>query len=144
KKPTIQNVLGFLDITTGGAELEDVDGSFDDANCVITARWHHRGWAVRRDGHWSRNLGTFKESKLAIVRQAKENLLLESRDEDAVQSMVIQIKIVLPHGASEITMDSNNLSYTCPAHQGVSEGRKSPSWRVDAQPHIMAALYKLY
>jgi hypothetical protein len=61
-------------------------------------------------------------------------------------SSVIQIKIVLPHGASDITMEphSNTLTYTCPPHQGVSQGRESPVWRIDAQPHIMAALYKLY
>jgi tetratricopeptide (TPR) repeat protein len=147
--PRIQSALRYLDLEEANVVLENVGGTFEDDGLHLQAR--EIGWARHRDGRWVYNLSQNTQSEHRITSKAYQDgvptiMIVGFAGKDAARQVVSRIQIQLPRGAHDIRIENrpNQLVYQLPAPASAAAGTGRAAVTIQAKPHIMAVLSKLY
>jgi hypothetical protein len=146
-EPKISAVLRALDMETGASVIEDLDGAFEEE--AIRVRGREIGWAKQRDGCWVSSLTTDRKIHYRITRKTYQEgvptVILQALVNSGGIQVVARTQATLPRGAHDIRVENepNQLVYRAPAPIKTGGGGR-PSFNLQAKPHIMSALYKLY
>jgi len=140
----MKNLLDFFDLDASGSILEDVDGEFDTDFIHLAMR--EVGFARHQDGRWSYALTSDPSVAYEIVKKERGRIVTVRGVQTLPDGQVslTQAVITLPEGATDIRIDGNpnQLVYKLPAPD--SSGKSKPEFQLEARPHILTALYRLY
>jgi hypothetical protein len=142
----MKNVLDFMDLDATGSIPENIEGEF--AEDVIRVRMREVGFARHQDGHWVYPLTTDPSVRYELVRKQKGRIItVRSLRQIGSSQVLTKVTLTLPEGAHDIQLvgKPSQLVYQLPvpaAKGGVAEAE--PLFNLEAKPHILSALYRLY
>jgi hypothetical protein len=142
----MKNLLDFMDLDAAGSILEDVDGTFGED--AIRLRMREVGFARHQDGRWTYALASDPAAPYELVKKERSRVVtVRSLQQVGPVQLLTRSVLTLPEGAHDIrvTGQPSRLTYRLPAPAATgSAGARQPSFRLEAKPHILSALYKLY
>jgi hypothetical protein len=142
-----RNLVDFLDLDSTESLPEDVQADFSlDA---MTIRLREIGWGSHRDGVWVCPLTSDPSVPYEIVKKERGRVVTVRGVQPAGGNQVTLTVGVftLPEGAHgiEVVGKPSRLVYrlAAPAPAGAPAAGR-PALRLEAKPHLMSALYRLY
>jgi hypothetical protein len=145
----MKNVLDFMDLDATRSILEDPQGEFGEKDFRLQFR--EIGNARLQSGCWTFPLSSDTRAPYELIEK-KDSRFVTVRSVKHVGgvAVVMQMVITLPAGAHHIDVvaakgSPNQLVYQLPAPADVARAATPrPSLGLEAKPHLLSALYKLY
>ncbi|MCA9245460.1 MAG: hypothetical protein KDA42_00065 [Planctomycetales bacterium] len=141
--PNMAVLLRQLGAGKHWAQLENIDGRFDDGDSTVRIEYLQRGLArIEHEGEWK---VAIDDQSLDLITIDDRQAILSSTANTALGLGTLIIKLQLPEGAHEAAIDSRMTELTYDLDAQTNEGNGVGSdFAVDTRKDVMSCLAKIY